>query len=95
MIGQCGPLVGVRLFPKEQGPYYVPGMAICAGFMLGVAVLALGLRFYLVRLNARAGAVGGEYEMVGVEDRDVGSALMGGGKARRMQDRGGAFRFML
>lgn len=94
IIGQCGPLVGVRLFPKEQGPYYVPGMAVCAGFMLGVAVLALILRFYLIRLNGKAGSKA-EYEMVAMKD-DAGEAedaLMGDAKARPTGRE--AFRFML
>ena len=93
IIGQCGPLVGVRLFPKEQGPYYVPGMAICAGFMLGVAVLALILRFYLIRLNGRVGEQ--LYEMVGMKDIDGGAqpgdALMGVENVKGKD----VFRFML
>ncbi|RMZ76352.1 hypothetical protein DV738_g5025, partial [Chaetothyriales sp. CBS 135597] len=40
LVGQCGPLVGVRLFPKTHGPEYVPGMAVCAAFMTAVAVLS-------------------------------------------------------
>lgn len=90
IIGQCGPLVGVRLFPKEEGPYYVKGMGICAGFMLGVAGLAGLLRVYLMRLNERRGR-GGEYEMVGTKEGAVEAedALMGDGKGRDV------FRFML
>lgn len=94
VIGQCGPLVGVRLFPKEQGPYYVPGMAVCAVFMLGVAVLALILRFYLIRLNRRVGEA--QYEMVGLKDLDtdveVEDALMGEDVKGQEND---GFRFML
>lgn len=95
VIGQCGPLVGVRLFPKEEGPYYVKGMAVCAAFMLGVALLAGVLRIYLLRLNGRVGREA-EYEMVGMKDEgavDAEDALMGGGKLR-VQGRD-AFRFML
>lgn len=69
IIGQCGPLIGVHVFPESQGPLYVPGMFICSGFMLGVAVLALFLRFYLRHLNAR-NSLGGEYEMVAMLDED-------------------------
>jgi hypothetical protein len=53
IIGQLGPLVGVRLFPDTDAPFYVKGMGICAGFMLGVGVLAAGLRWWLGRENAR------------------------------------------
>ncbi|KAF2459023.1 major facilitator superfamily domain-containing protein [Lineolata rhizophorae] len=51
VIGQCGPLVGTRLYPDKDGPYYVPGMTVCAIFMLAVGILALGLRWVLVRKN--------------------------------------------
>jgi MFS family permease len=54
VIGQCGPLVGTHLYPDRDGPLYVPGMTICAVFMLAVAVLALGLRWWLGVLNFRA-----------------------------------------
>lgn len=60
VIGQCGPLVGVRLYPEEEAPLYVRGMGVCAGAMVGVAVLALGLRVYLKRRNRRV-----EYEKIG------------------------------
>ncbi|KAL2267441.1 hypothetical protein VTJ83DRAFT_4718 [Remersonia thermophila] len=53
VLGQCGPLVGTRLFPERQAPYYATGMAVCAGGMAGVAVLAVALRGWLARVNAR------------------------------------------
>ncbi|KAK0746669.1 major facilitator superfamily domain-containing protein [Schizothecium vesticola] len=42
VVGQCGPLVGTRLYPAEEGPFYARGMAVCAGGMVGVAVLVGG-----------------------------------------------------
>lgn len=54
-VGQCGPLVGTRLYPKRDAPFFEPGMWACAGAMLGVAVLAVLLRFYLKRENGRLG----------------------------------------
>lgn len=53
MIGQCGPLLGTRVFPTTDAPYYVKGMAICAAFMFFNALLALLLRTYFVWENAR------------------------------------------
>ena len=53
VVGQCGPLVGTRLYPDEEGPYYVKGMAVCAVCMLCVASLAAGLSFVLARENRR------------------------------------------
>lgn len=55
-IGQLGPLVGVHLYPDRDQPYYASGMAICAGFMAAVAVLAAGLRWILVVENRRLAA---------------------------------------
>ena len=51
IIGQMGPLVGVHLFPETQAPYYVQGMAICAGFMTIVGLLSLLLRTMLLAKN--------------------------------------------
>ncbi|KAL1865108.1 hypothetical protein VTK73DRAFT_5478 [Phialemonium thermophilum] len=65
IIGQCGPLLGTRVFPADEKPYYVKGMSICAAFMFFNAVLALVLRTYFVienkrrdrlQMEARAGA---------------------------------------
>lgn len=55
-IGQLGPLVGVHLYPDRDQPYYVSGMAICAGFMAAVAVLAFGLRTILAAKNRKMAA---------------------------------------
>ncbi|KFY80522.1 hypothetical protein V499_00626 [Pseudogymnoascus sp. VKM F-103] len=52
MIGQCGPILGARLFPKSDGPYYQKGMAICAGLLLGAAAMAQILSFSM-RLQNR------------------------------------------
>jgi hypothetical protein len=51
-FGQCGPLLGTRLYPKDEGPLYLRGMAVCAGFMALVGLLALCLRWRLKRENA-------------------------------------------
>ena len=70
-LGQCGPLLGTRLYPESDGPLYLRGMGICAGFMVAVGVLAQTLRFVLVRENA---------SMVGMEGvEEDGAPLMGSG----------------
>ncbi|KAK4121734.1 MFS general substrate transporter, partial [Parathielavia appendiculata] len=53
VVGQCGPLVGTRLYPDREAPYYVKGMAVCAVAMVGVAVLAGVLGVWLGRVNKR------------------------------------------
>ena len=58
-VGQLGPLVGVHLYPSEDAPYYTKGLALCAGFMVIVAILALLVRMILTRRNknTRAGRI--------------------------------------
>ncbi|KZF23271.1 MFS general substrate transporter [Xylona heveae TC161] len=53
VVAQCGPLIGTRLYPDEDGPLYLRGMSICAGFMLFVALLAVTLRMLLLRENRK------------------------------------------
>ncbi|TID22405.1 MFS general substrate transporter [Venturia nashicola] len=61
LIGQCGPLLGTRMYPAKQGPYYVKGMSVCAAFMFFTTLLALGLRTLLwwenKKLNKQYGTV--------------------------------------
>lgn len=49
MVGQCGPILGARLFPKTNGPYYEKGMWVCCGVLLFAscvaAILSLSLRW--------------------------------------------------
>jgi len=87
VLGQCGPLVGARLYPARDGPYYTSGMAVCAGAMVGVAVLAWGLRVYLKGLNRRLDM---EEGVVVGEDGTEEEGLVGGRGRRRA-----GFRYML
>lgn len=96
LVGQCGPLVGTRLYPQDQAPYFVKGMLVCAGFMAGVAGLAAGLRWWLGVLNGREEREreGGGVEMVELgegeegegneEEEGPGQGLMGRGRRRRI-----------
>lgn len=92
VLGQCGPLVGARLYPDRDAPFYTTGMAVCAGAMAGVAVLALGLRWYLARLNRRLDAEEGVADGDDEEEGEEGAGLVGGG---RSSGRGRSFRYML
>ncbi|KAL8820591.1 MAG: hypothetical protein Q9191_007483 [Dirinaria sp. TL-2023a] len=62
VVGQCGPVLGTRLYPANEAKRYVKGMSVCAAFMLFAAVLSLALRFLLVwenrRLDRKYGAPG-------------------------------------
>ncbi len=53
LVGQCGPLLGTRVFPAHQKPRYVEGQSICAAFMFFNAFLALCLRMLLVWENKK------------------------------------------
>jgi len=53
IIGQCGPILGTRIFPTSDGPYYKKGLYISFGFQCLVTVLALTLRTYLVWENKK------------------------------------------
>jgi hypothetical protein len=69
VIGQCGPLVGASIFPAEEGPWYVKGMAICAGFMVMAGVLAGLLRWILIRENReKSGRAGVAYSGVASDE---------------------------
>ena len=56
VIGQSGPLIGTRLYPAEDAPWYVLGMATCSVFMVLVALLAFILRVILSKDNAATAA---------------------------------------
>jgi MFS family permease len=75
LIGQCGPLVGTRLYPDKDAPYYISGMTICAAAMVLVAILALVLRFYLRAKNRKAA---GEYGRIGEEGNTLVAKRRGG-----------------
>lgn len=53
LIGQCGPLLGTRVYPQDERPNYAKGHGICAAFMIFVAILAVILRTLLVWENKR------------------------------------------
>jgi len=87
LIGQCGPLLGTRLYPESDAPFYVKGMTTCCAAMVIVAVLALALRIYLERENRRSDV----YERVdGDEGLDEG--LVGKGRGERSGKR---FRYLV
>jgi hypothetical protein len=53
LVGQCGPLLGTRLYPSSEQPHYIKGHAICAGFMVFTAFLAVVLRSLLMWENRK------------------------------------------
>lgn len=53
LIGQCGPLLGTRIYPSGSGPQYVMGHSICAGFLFFTTLLAFLQRLLLARKNRK------------------------------------------
>ncbi|KAG9243381.1 MFS transporter-like protein [Calycina marina] len=94
IIGQCGPLLGTRVYPSSGSPYYRTGMWVCAGFMLFNALLALGLRMLLVwenkRLDEKHGVVARMDGSGKTEGENVGDIPVGGD-----ENDGPRFRYVL
>jgi cyanate permease len=75
MIGQCGPILGTRLFPSTEGIFYVKGMAVCAAFMFFNALLALVLRTFLDWQNKQADKQEAEVTAATAGEKDVSLAV--------------------
>jgi len=91
VVGQCGPLLGTRVFPTHQKPRYVEGQSICAGFMFFNAILALGLRGLLVWENKRLDRKYGTADEREVQARDGAQVDTNVGE----ENYGSAFRYIL
>ncbi|KAK9327282.1 major facilitator superfamily domain-containing protein, partial [Lipomyces starkeyi] len=70
LVGQCGPLLGTRLFPHNEGPYYRKGMWVCCGCLIAVTILAIVLRYHLRHLNNKLDKRWGSVESQVVEELD-------------------------
>ena len=82
LIGQCGPLLGTRMYPLNEGPFYVKGQAVCAAFMFFTTVLVITLRTLLVwenrKLDKQYGTIAQQRQAMGEGQRrgeTVGVAL--------------------
>lgn len=90
IIGQCGPLLGTRLYPETDGPWYIRGMATCAFFMVLVAILAFALRILLQRANrATAGVYSAVEQSAPAESGEERDELMGGGRRDDLEHHSG------
>lgn len=94
LVGQCGPLLGTRLYPKSEGPFYVKGQSICAGFMFLFCLLALALRTLLVWENKKLDQKYGTVEQQKLAMQEAGSR----GENKRavgVENYGPLFRYVL
>lgn len=72
IIGQCGPLLGTRVFPAQNAPYYRKGMWVCASFMIFNGFLAFGLRCLLRWENKVLDEKYGSVERMGGDGKTAG-----------------------
>ncbi|KAI0177806.1 major facilitator superfamily domain-containing protein [Pestalotiopsis sp. NC0098] len=94
IIGQCGPLVGTRLYPSSEGPFFEHGMWACAFAMFGVVILATSLRYYLVMQNRNLDP-GGEGHGGEADAEEAQGLVEASNEAPRVEDGLVGFRFML
>lgn len=76
MVGQCGPILGARIFPATDAPIYTNGMWVCAGVLFFAAYVTLVLSFSLRVQNRRRDNRYGRSELdhVPVDVADQGDA---------------------
>ncbi|KAF2773759.1 MFS transporter-like protein [Teratosphaeria nubilosa] len=94
LIGQCGPLLGTRLYPRSAGPYYIQGNSICAGFLCLAMLLTMSLRTGLSwqnrKLDKQYGTLEEQDANIAVEDGAEGAVNSG-----VAENYGPRFRFVL
>ena len=91
VIGQCGPLLGTNVFPSNEGPRYIKGMAISAAFTFFTGVLAFGLRTLLQRQNRKL-----DQEFGKIEERKADQPRAEGSEIEVAEENyGPTFRYIL
>lgn len=95
VIGQCGPILGTRIFPERQGPQYVKGQAICAAFMGFNAFLAMSLRLLLVWENRKLDAKYGKKELPTKTGEKTGEDGASAVQVAGEENYGSSFRYTL
>lgn len=91
VIGQCGPLLGTRMYPASEGPFYVKGQAVCAAFMFFTTLLVVLLRTLLVRENRKLDRQFGTVE----QQKQAMRGGQGGRSAVGVENYGPMFRYVL
>ncbi|EPE09992.1 major facilitator superfamily transporter [Ophiostoma piceae UAMH 11346] len=101
VVGQCGPLVGTRLYPNGDAPLFLRGMRTMAAAMVGVALLGMVLRTLLCRRNGVLDAGAAEKVIRDEDAQGEADGLVarshehGGRMHAARQGRGTSFRYML
>lgn len=88
VIGQCGPILGTRIYPTSEAPRYIKGMSVCAAFMFFSAALAFALRILLVWENRKLDQKYNNNKAGEGSETDQGAAVA-------VEDYGPNFRYVL
>ncbi|KAL5420513.1 hypothetical protein PMIN04_006451 [Paraphaeosphaeria minitans] len=96
VIGQCGPLLGTRMYPTNEGPFYVKGQSVCAAFMFFTTFLVIVLRMLLVWENKK---LDGKYGTLAQQKQAMEEAAgRAGGEVKNevaVENYGPLFRYVL
>jgi hypothetical protein len=96
LVGQCGPLLGTRVYPTTGAPLYIEGQSVCAAFMFFTAFLALGLRTLLVwenkKLDRKYGTLTEQRARAAIADRRMDST---GDSDAGVENYGPLYRYVL
>jgi len=92
LVGQCGPLLGTRLYPSSEGPFYIKGQSVCAAFMFFTTLLVIALRTLLAWENKKLDREFGTLEV----QRQQKERVQGQAKEEAADENYGAtFRYVL
>jgi dipeptide/tripeptide permease len=91
LVGQCGPLLGTRLYPAVEGPLYVKGQSVCAAFMFFTTLLVIGLRTLLWWENKKLDKEYGTLE----EQKARATAVSDGKGSMAVENYGPMYRYVL
>jgi dipeptide/tripeptide permease len=95
LIGQCGPLLGTRLYPTNEGPFYVKGQSVCAAFMFFTTLLAFGLRCLLWWENKKLDKQYGTLAEQKAQAETSGRAEDAKGAGAGVENYGASYRYVL
>jgi dipeptide/tripeptide permease len=95
VVGQCGPLLGTRLYPTNEGPFYVKGQSVCAAFMFFTTLLAFGLRCLLAWENKKLDRQYGTLAEQKTQAEASGTAGDTKGPAAGVENYGASYRYVL
>jgi MFS family permease len=95
IIGQCGPVLGTRLYPTREGPFYVKGQSVCAAFMFFTTLLVVGLRTLLWWENKKMDKQYGTVEEQKVQAASATNASAEKRTATAIENYGPMFRYVL